>query len=279
MYIGDVLKKVEGLTKRDLYYWEDSKLINPKKLKRGKLEFRIYSERDLEKIQKIYKYVKQGFTPKIAAQKALDESRLAGPPNLELSLSDFIFRWEWVLAACKPLGAPADYIPKDFQLTGIKKSNKLLQKFSELLFYAVRDLKFDLILPDDGFSYLVAGGLASMWEEFSESTFDIICFSDNFIEKYKDKSLKALIIFEGAYFEARYGQMQTEKFASELKSALENAKAMDIEIVKIISILPNIGVSEVFYKDCSFLSLTNEEDFDKILDEYIDSVEKNMKKE
>lgn len=73
MYIGEVLAQVEGLRKRDLYYWEGAGLINPVHDKKGKLEFRAYSSQDLEMIKALHHYTSQGFPPKVAYAKIQSE--------------------------------------------------------------------------------------------------------------------------------------------------------------------------------------------------------------
>jgi hypothetical protein len=73
MNTTEVLKRVPGIDKRTLYYWESLGLINPKKVKKKRIERRDYSQNDLQKIQLIWKFYEQGFPPLVAFQKAVGE--------------------------------------------------------------------------------------------------------------------------------------------------------------------------------------------------------------
>jgi len=67
----EVLKKID-IPRHKLYYLEQKGYINPKKITRGDLEMREYTEEDFRKIQIIWKFLKQGFKHKIAYQKAME---------------------------------------------------------------------------------------------------------------------------------------------------------------------------------------------------------------
>ena len=71
MQTSDVLKKI-NIPRHKLYYLEQKGYINPKKITRGDLEMREYTEEDFRKIQIIWKFLKQGFKHKIAYQKAME---------------------------------------------------------------------------------------------------------------------------------------------------------------------------------------------------------------
>lgn len=73
MTTGEVLNKVNNLTKDLLYYWEAKGYIKPRKYQRGKVEKRDYSERDLSLIKTMFKYYEKGFPPKKSYEKALEE--------------------------------------------------------------------------------------------------------------------------------------------------------------------------------------------------------------
>lgn len=67
----EVLKKID-IPRHKLYYLEQKGYINPKKITRGDLEMREYTEEDFRKIQVIWKFLKQGFKHKVAYQKAME---------------------------------------------------------------------------------------------------------------------------------------------------------------------------------------------------------------
>lgn len=70
---SEVLDKFKGLTRELLYYMEKAGFINPTKLTRGKLDKRLYSEEDLEKIGLIWQYYQRGISPKEACKKAEEQ--------------------------------------------------------------------------------------------------------------------------------------------------------------------------------------------------------------
>ena len=75
MTTGEVLNKVDNLTKDLLYYWEARGFISPRKYQRGKVEKRDYSEEDFRLIAIIFKYYERGFPPKKSYEKAIEEMR------------------------------------------------------------------------------------------------------------------------------------------------------------------------------------------------------------
>ena len=70
MTTGEVLNKIPGLSKDILYYWEARGYIAPHKYQRGRVDKRNYSKKDFKIIAAMFKYYKQGFSPKICYQKA-----------------------------------------------------------------------------------------------------------------------------------------------------------------------------------------------------------------
>ena len=68
----DILEKIH-IPRHKLYYLEQKGYIQPRKIPRGELETREYTEEDFKKIELIWKYLKQGFKHKIAYEKAMEE--------------------------------------------------------------------------------------------------------------------------------------------------------------------------------------------------------------
>jgi len=73
MTIGEVLNRINSLTKDILYYWEAKGYIKPRKYQRGKVEKRDYSEEDFRIIATMFKYYEKGFPPKKSYEKAVEE--------------------------------------------------------------------------------------------------------------------------------------------------------------------------------------------------------------
>jgi len=71
MQTSDLLKKI-NIPRHKLYYLEQKGYIKPKKITRGDLEMRDYTEEDFLKIQVIWKFLKQGFKHKAAYKKAME---------------------------------------------------------------------------------------------------------------------------------------------------------------------------------------------------------------
>ncbi len=82
MQTSDILEKID-IPRHKLYYLEQKGYIHPKKVPRGELEAREFTEKDFEKVKIIWKYLKQGFKHKIAYQKAMEELK---NPQLEFNL-------------------------------------------------------------------------------------------------------------------------------------------------------------------------------------------------
>lgn len=72
MQTSDILEKLD-IPRHKLYYLEQKGYIHPKRVPRGDLEAREFTEEDFKKIQAIWKYLKRGFKHKIAYGKAMEE--------------------------------------------------------------------------------------------------------------------------------------------------------------------------------------------------------------
>jgi len=72
MKTSELLEKID-IPRHKLYYLEQKGFIAPKRLPMGDLEAREYSQADFEKVKTTWKYLQQGFTHKVAYQKALEE--------------------------------------------------------------------------------------------------------------------------------------------------------------------------------------------------------------
>ena len=57
MNAGEIIAQVEGLTHDRLTYFVRAGYINPEKIRRGSLNYNEYSQRDLEIIQKAWRYI------------------------------------------------------------------------------------------------------------------------------------------------------------------------------------------------------------------------------
>lgn len=66
---SEVLAKFDDMSREFLYYLEKADFIRPTKLTRGKLDRRLYSEKDVEKIGLIWLYYQRGLSPKEAYKK------------------------------------------------------------------------------------------------------------------------------------------------------------------------------------------------------------------
>ena len=73
MTTGEVLNKINNLTRDILYYWEAKGYVKPRKYQRGRVDKRDYSERDLLLITTMFKYYEKGFPPKKSYEKAIEE--------------------------------------------------------------------------------------------------------------------------------------------------------------------------------------------------------------
>jgi len=68
----EVLKEID-IPRQRLYYLEQKGYIKPRKTLRGEKEFRKYSDKDVRKIEIIWKYLKSGFRYRVAYEKAMEE--------------------------------------------------------------------------------------------------------------------------------------------------------------------------------------------------------------
>jgi len=76
----ELLSRID-IPRQKLYYLEQKGFISPNKRQIGEKEFREYSDRDLVKVEFIWKYLKKGFKYRIAYEKAIEELR---SPELDL---------------------------------------------------------------------------------------------------------------------------------------------------------------------------------------------------
>jgi len=80
MQIGEVLKRVPGVTKRFLYYLEAKHYIAPRLVPKDRLSRRDYSEEQVDRIKRAFELYNRGFAPRVAVRLA------ASPPLLVTSL-------------------------------------------------------------------------------------------------------------------------------------------------------------------------------------------------
>ena len=74
-FIGDV-SDMTGATKRQLRLWEERGYIPPStRLECGEKSYRQYDVEMVDQIRRVKKYVDDGYTLKVAARKARQESR------------------------------------------------------------------------------------------------------------------------------------------------------------------------------------------------------------
>ena len=69
---AELLEEID-IPRQRLYYLEQKGYIKPRKNLRGEKEFREYSDKDIRKIQVIWKYLKIGFRYRVAYKKAMEE--------------------------------------------------------------------------------------------------------------------------------------------------------------------------------------------------------------
>lgn len=72
MKTSELLQRVD-IPRHKLYYLEQKGYVSPQRIPMGDLEAREFSEADVQLVQTIWKYLKQGFKHKVAYQKALDD--------------------------------------------------------------------------------------------------------------------------------------------------------------------------------------------------------------
>ena len=71
---SEVVSEV-GIPRQKLYYLEQKAFVKPETERRGEKTFRFYSDREVEKIRAIWKYLRQGFRYRAAYERALEELR------------------------------------------------------------------------------------------------------------------------------------------------------------------------------------------------------------
>src|ERR687887_77265 len=75
MRLAAVLQRVEGLTKRFVYYLEAQGHIRPKRLEKRRIARRDYSDEDLGRIRAIWSYYRRGFSVQNAVELAEQADR------------------------------------------------------------------------------------------------------------------------------------------------------------------------------------------------------------
>jgi len=74
MNAGKILEQVEGLTQDKLTYFVRAGYLNPKKIKRGTLQYNDFSKKDLELVKVAWDYIKAyGTKTNVAFEKAKNE--------------------------------------------------------------------------------------------------------------------------------------------------------------------------------------------------------------
>jgi len=97
MKLAEILNKIEGLTRDKVYYFESQGFISSKRIKRGRIERREYTEEAYKKLKALWRYYEEGFPPKVAYEKAVKELRqtnlisLAGlPERLQKAVAEVV---------------------------------------------------------------------------------------------------------------------------------------------------------------------------------------------
>jgi len=145
LYTSDVLAQVDGLSKRDLYYLEEGHLIHPAHVQRGKVEFRVYSAKDLENIKGIHHYTSQGFSPKVAYAKFQSE----GLPSPEPQPNDS--RYGALTTAFSSLVAGTIHEGEEVDVGQIMErvaDPKNIPVFQEMIRTVLPDLPLEKTAPD-----------------------------------------------------------------------------------------------------------------------------------
>jgi DNA-binding transcriptional MerR regulator len=75
------LLRIVDIPRDRLYYLEHKGYISPRKVPRGELQAREYSDEEVLKVKLIWKYLQQGFKHRVAYAKALEELGQATPGN------------------------------------------------------------------------------------------------------------------------------------------------------------------------------------------------------
>jgi DNA-binding transcriptional MerR regulator len=76
MKTAEVVKQT-GIPSHKLYYLEIKGYIAPRRTPMGQIEARDYSQEEILKIQRIWKYLKSGYKHKVAYQKAMKKRNRA----------------------------------------------------------------------------------------------------------------------------------------------------------------------------------------------------------
>ncbi|MDA2934846.1 helix-turn-helix domain-containing protein [Acidobacteria bacterium AH-259-D05] len=71
--VKEILERLPGLTRYDLEYWEREDFIRPRKVQKRRVTRREYTEEDFDMIRLIWKHHRQGDSPALAYQKALQD--------------------------------------------------------------------------------------------------------------------------------------------------------------------------------------------------------------
>jgi DNA-binding transcriptional MerR regulator len=71
--MADLLDSCPGMTKEHVYYLEQQSYISPIKQRHGKVERNLYTTKQLQLIQAIWRHRQSGFSPREAHERALRE--------------------------------------------------------------------------------------------------------------------------------------------------------------------------------------------------------------
>ncbi len=72
MRTAELLEKID-IPRHKLYYLEQKRYVEPRRIPMGDLEAREFSRSDFARVKVIWKYLQQGFKHKVAFQKAMEE--------------------------------------------------------------------------------------------------------------------------------------------------------------------------------------------------------------
>jgi len=186
---SEVLKLFDGLTKRKLYYLEESGLIKSVRKGSGRYERRYYAEKDIDTISTIWEFYKEDFSPKVAYEKAMEKARHSLTESsifdsedfrIKSIISDSILGNEMrinnSLDLMDTLGSPSLADKKVINIPenlSFKPTSQIISKLANLTFDTIRSSEVNTLIAFDSISSLVAGAVSLIWQESGRSPISI----------------------------------------------------------------------------------------------------------
>ena len=173
MKLSEILSAIPGINRDFVYYLESKGYISPNRISKDRVDRRVYKEEDLNMVRRIWKYYRDGFSPKVAYQKAKSEveSMVIGTGGTGSKVIEGI-RKDWLKETRESPtleGYSADALKSEgdkrltiIRKTGLRLNSRQLNELSEKIIRSIEDDRVNGIVALTPTTLMLAGAVSAL---------------------------------------------------------------------------------------------------------------------